>query len=267
MRSASLLLVGLLTSLPASAQVIVGRILEAGTAAPVPLVSVTAVGPDDRPAGRARSGPDGRFQIELRAPGSLRLRAERTGYATVLTRAVEVRPRATLEVDVQISAQALTIEPLTITALREPPRRQSLAGIGYYQREAAGLGHFLRREDVETQAQTNIAQLLDRQPGIQLFLDRRGRAYVSFGRAQASAGTLSRTQHGRQDVCLPKVYLDGNLMFMEAPGSNGPTLNDMVQPEQIEAVEMYSSPAQIPPQYGGSDAACGVILIWTRQEP
>ena len=39
-----------------------------------------------------------------------------------------------------------------------------------------------------------------------------------------------------------------------------------MKPEQIEAVELYSSAATIPMQYNGTGSACGVILIWTRSE-
>jgi hypothetical protein len=251
----------------AAAQTVVGRVLEAGSTTPVPLVSVTAIGADQRTVARGRTAPDGRFTLALPGAGSFRIRAERTGYAPVLTREVQVGVRATLEVDVQISEQPLTVDPLTVTALREPPRRQSLAMSGYYEREAAGHGHFLRREDIEQQSQTNLAQLLDRQPGVQLFLDRRGRAYITFGRAQGAAGTMMRAQRGQQDACLPLLYVDGTRVYTEAPGSTGPTINDLVQAEQIEAIEMYAGPAQTPPEYGGSSAACGVILIWTRKEP
>jgi hypothetical protein len=44
-------------------------------------------------------------------------------------------------------------------------------------------------------------------------------------------------------------------------------LNGVVSPSQIEAVELYSSAANTPVQYGGVNSACGVILIWTRAEP
>jgi len=250
----------------AAAQTIVGRVVEAGTDAPVPLVGVTAVGADQRVAARGRTAPDGRFSLELRAAGVYRLRAERAGYAPVLSQQVEVGVRATLEGDVQISTQPMTVGPLTVRARREPPRRASLEMTGFYVREAAGQGHFLRREDIERQSQTNVSQLLDRQPGIQLFLDPRGRPYVSFGRAQGNVGAFARAQQRQVDVCLPRYYLDGTLVYIEPPGRNGPTLNDLVQPEQIEAIEMYASAAQIPPQYGGSDSACGVIVIWTRKE-
>lgn len=35
----------------------------------------------------------------------------------------------------------------------------------------------------------------------------------------------------------------------------------------LEAVEVYRSAAQVPQEYGGPTAACGVLLLWTRQGP
>ena len=38
---------------------------------------------------------------------------------------------------------------------------------------------------------------------------------------------------------------------------------DWISPDAVSAMEIYRSTAEVPPQYGGSDASCGVILIWT----
>jgi outer membrane receptor for ferrienterochelin and colicin len=40
---------------------------------------------------------------------------------------------------------------------------------------------------------------------------------------------------------------------------------DAVPHQDIEAIEVYASPSEIPAQYGGANSACGVVLIWTRR--
>ena len=35
-------------------------------------------------------------------------------------------------------------------------------------------------------------------------------------------------------------------------------------PLDLEAVEVYRSAAELPIEYGGTNAACGVLLLWTR---
>jgi hypothetical protein len=35
----------------------------------------------------------------------------------------------------------------------------------------------------------------------------------------------------------------------------------------LDAVEVYRSAAEVPVEYGGSNAGCGVILLWSRRGP
>jgi hypothetical protein len=39
---------------------------------------------------------------------------------------------------------------------------------------------------------------------------------------------------------------------------------DLLQPEELLAIEAYLGAARVPAQYGGANSACGVILLWTR---
>ena len=245
---------------PLAAQTVRGKVLDAATGEPVAQAQVTAASTEGRGAGRARTGPDGTFTLELRAAGTFRLRAERTGYRPATSQDLPVDVRETLEVVLRISATAVTIDPLTVTARVSPPRRRSLQLAGFYERERAGLGEFLRREDIERWSNMNLVQVIDRMPGTTV-IGNGAKQVIVFDRA-AVVGTLSRSQRGqRQDMCLPKVFLDGVVM------SYVDGLTGVATPQQIEAVEAYRSASELPPQYGGLDAACGVILLWTRAEP
>lgn len=244
---------------PLAAQTIQGRVIDATSSAGIPQVVVTALGPDQRPAERVRTGSDGTFVLHLRAPGAYQLQGERVGYITTKSGAVDVETRQTVEVILHLSAEPLTIEPLTVTGRRQPPRIRALDNNGFYRREAAGFGKFLRREDIERYANQNLAQVLDRVQGTHLHVDRRGKQYVSFARAQ-SVGVVSRTQRGDSGPCLPKLYVNGNRVGY----GQGMSLDDLVSPEQVEAVELYRSPSETPQEFNDSDAACGVIAIWTR---
>lgn len=71
---------------------------------------------------------------------------------------------------------------------------------------------------------------------------------------------------GEPNACQPLFYLDGTLVSSGMPnGRSGTLINDLVHPEDIEAIEVYSNVSRIPPQYNGSSSACGVVLIWTRK--
>ncbi len=74
----------------------------------------------------------------------------------------------------------------------------------------------------------------------------------------AESATLDR---GRATSWYPaslRVAIDGQVQ----PGS---TSLDIVAPEEIEGVEIYSGPATIPSEFAGArDQYCGLIVIWTR---
>jgi hypothetical protein len=246
-------------AVPLSAQVVRGKVLDAASGEPVPQAAVTALTEEGRAAGRARSGADGTFTLELRTAGTFRIRAERTGYQATTSQTLPVEMRESVQVELRISAATVAIDPLTVTARVAPPRRRSLQVAGFYERERAGLGEFLRREDIERLSNMNIVQVIDRMPGTTI-IGNGAKQVIVFDRA-STVGTLSRSQRGaRPDMCLPKLFLDGvNMSYVDG-------LNGVANPNQIEAVEAYRSASELPPQYSGVDAACGVILLWTRSE-
>lgn len=67
-------------------------------------------------------------------------------------------------------------------------------------------------------------------------------------------------------ICLPTVVLDG--VVLRAGGYRRPAgdlVDDLLNPFNIEAIEVYPSPAGVPVQYAGYLSPCGVIIAWTRR--
>jgi hypothetical protein len=254
----------LLALIPAAArgQIVRGRVVDATSGDGVPQASVGAFTAEQHGAGRTRTEADGSFLLDLRAPGTFTLRSERTGYQATVSRPVEVAVRETVTVTLRLSVQPTQIDPLTVTARAQPPHRRSLENSGFYEREAMGIGRFLRREDIDRMADHNIVHVLGRVPGVVIDVDRRGNEIVSFSRGRM-VGTLSRGQSGQQNICFPAIYLDGVHMNYDA---QMPDLKDVIQGDQVEAVEVFRSSSEIPAQYNGTNSACGVILIYTRHE-
>jgi len=260
-----------LLAAPLAAQAIRGRVVDARTGEGVPEAAVTALTREQRGAGQARTDAEGRFSFQLRAPGEMRLRVDRTGYRQTLTELMPVGVKETVEVEVSVSAAPLTIAPLRVTARVEVPRRRSLELSGFYERERRGIGEFVRREELELRPSQNLAQVLSRVPGAAV-LNVAAHQYVYFPRnglpsvpqGQGSGGSLnSRPPRGASGGrCLPTLYLDGVRMTYDAQSD----INAIVSPTQIEAVEVFRGPSEVPVQWGGSAARCGVILIWTKHE-
>ena len=58
--------------------------------------------------------------------------------------------------------------------------------------------------------------------------------------------------------CLPEYVVDDNVDNSFGPG---------IPVRDIEALEIYTGPADVPGEYAGRNAGCGVIVIWTRSGP
>jgi len=231
---------------PLAAQTVRGRVVDARTGEGVPEAVVTALAASgNRRTGQARTDASGKFSLAMRAPGDVRLRVERTGYRETLTDPTPVGPQDTVEVELSVSAAPLTIAPLRVTARVEPPRRRSLELNGFYDREKRGFGTFLRREEIERHGDYNLANALTRVPGVAIRYVR-VKEYIYFIRNR----------------CTPLVYLDGMRMLVN--GSQD--INAVVSTFQIEAIEVYQTPTEIPAEYNVGRGACGVILIWAKHE-
>ncbi len=65
--------------------------------------------------------------------------------------------------------------------------------------------------------------------------------------------------------CNPSVVLDGVLLQPGGTASGGLSLDDLVNPFNIEALEVYPGPEGVPVQYSGYLSPCGAILVWSKR--
>jgi hypothetical protein len=152
------------------------------------------------------------------------------------------------------------VEPLRVTARVQPPFRRNLELGGFYDRERQGHGDFVRREEFERLANQNLAQVLQRARGTRIMYAGT-KQFIYFPRNGEPTGGGGRRGPPRNG-CLPRLYLDG----VQVTYDSNNDINSVISPDQIEAIELFRGASEIPPQYGGSNAMCGVILVWTRHE-
>lgn len=122
----------------------------------------------------------------------------------------------------------------------------------FEERRVAGFGHFITRKHLEQRENSRTADVLMRIPGLKMVRGGSGRSYVA----------TTRVSNGRRS-CYSNVYLDGAIVYTSGRGE--PFDVNQIGPNQIEAIEYYSSAAQIPARFNRTDAACGVLVIWTRR--
>jgi hypothetical protein len=247
MHMASLQYAPLATSLvlcvasPASAQVIHGRMVEAASGQAIPGVTLQLV-VGERPVLAAVSDSAGRFLFAPREPGRYRIEATRIGYVHA-ERRVQVGTGDTIVVELQ-----MTTDPVRLAPVDVDPRDRYLISTGFFERMKSGTGDFRTAEQIERRNTHSIIDILSSMRGVRI--QRVGwRSEVYLASPQ----------------CLPQIVLDGVTIRWggRLPGIVQP-LDEVVNGAHVAALEVYRGGSGAPTEFVGPNAACGVILIWTR---
>jgi hypothetical protein len=64
-------------------------------------------------------------------------------------------------------------------------------------------------------------------------------------------------------LCYPSIWMDGLVIYIPDSGAPPPDLSQF-DVRDLEAIEIYASPAETPLELGGTGASCGVIALWTH---
>jgi hypothetical protein len=207
----------------------------------------------------ARSDSAGAFAFGGVPEGTHEIVFRRVGYGPVSIRRAFQRDSALTERIVM--AQATVMDPVQV-------RAQYALIPGFDNRRVFQQGHAITREELERLQHRPLGEILGTVPGLRL-LRASMSAWASAGRG-ASTINLSRvpdplsTSKGAKPGCYSDVYLDGALIYGGYAGAPLVDLNSFAV-SNLEAVEYFAGPAQVPPEYNKTGAACGVLLLWSRR--
>lgn len=226
---------------PASAQTILGTLLDQQSGKPVRAGTMSLLSESDAQVAQAVTDSAGAFVLSAGRAGSYRLRAEHSGYSAAVSPALDLQAGDTVRVEFQLSTRQVVLSPLVV---KGEPRRLDAALARFYDRaREKAFGTFITRDEIEKRHPIRTTDLLRTVPGVQLIPTRFG------GRS------VVRMRGG----CVPAFYLDG--MHVRLAGM---TIDDLVQPLDLEGIEVYRTPAEVPGEYG-LDTGCGAVLVWTRR--
>lgn len=245
---------------PAVGQVLRGSVLDSASGQPVTGANVIVLGAADTTVAAAVTGTDGAFTFRLRAIGDYRLRVTRIGYSARMTGPVGVASTFDASVQIHLAPSAVPLDTLSVAAEQVGVEKQLpyLVGAGFYDRRHKGFGHFLTRPDIEKRDPLLMTNALRGLSGVQVVCTGR-RMPVRCDVFMPAATTIFF-----RGPCLPSVVLDGVVLRVGGVGGSE-YVDDLLNPFNIEAIEIYPSPAGVPVQYQGYLSPCGAIIAWSRR--
>lgn len=183
------------------------------------------------------SGTDGRFVIPDIPTGKSSLRVRRLGYRAQ-TVAVDVPANEELtELRIGLEAIPDVLDPVLIV---DQLNREQFPEF-YQRKDRRTFGIFIEEKDIAKRGPLFPSDLLRTVPG----------AMVRQG---LRMGNVVRIRG-----CQPMVWIDGS----RVPGAE---VDDLIQPADIAAMEIYNSWAGIPAQYTEREnKLCGAIIVWTKK--
>ena len=214
-----------------------------------------------------RSVGAGAFRLGSIPPGTYFVNVRAVGYKPILIR-LSFADGDSLERDFLLERSPVAIAGVNVTG-KSTVGNPKLAE--FERRRAAGFGHFLTQETLDSFPGRRLSSFMQTLPGLAI---RYGNTYTATWASgtrpsgsiikRPSISPIDRARGAKPGVCYSAVYLDGIVVY---GGKEGETLFDIdqLQSAEISGIEYYASGAQMPPELNGTTAGtCGVVVIWTR---
>jgi hypothetical protein len=228
--------------------VVYGTVVDHETEAPVENATVSlGEGPDGTDGvGTRVTDVEGRFRFEQVRPGTYTLTVTGFGYRAMAD-TLNVRQESNVNVSIDLSASPIALAPIVVTTSRRPAFMA-----GFEERRARDRNHtaFFTREHIASRNLPFITDLISMTPGVWI----------------TPAGPFGNNLIFDRG-CRPAVFVDGNRFtdFEQPIAGTGGSLfgvDATIQPDEVEAVEVYTIRHDVPQRFG---PACGALVIWLRQ--
>jgi hypothetical protein len=243
-----LLLAALLTlHAPAAlqAQTLRGKVTDGRTQAPLADVLVSLLDEDANALVQTETAADGSFTLAAPAPGEYYIRGEKLSYQTVTDGIFVLESTdAVMSLAFFLNPAPTELEGIDVRIARAETRRR-LRNAGFYQRAASGFGRFIGPDEIEKRPVFVFGDFLRNIPGIRFDGEQ-----ITFRNPNAGPG-------GSQN-CSPIIYIDAARVNADFG------ITTLIQPEEVEGIEVYRGVAQVPLEWGGINGACGALVIWTK---
>jgi hypothetical protein len=189
----------------------------------------------------SRSDEAGAFRLGGLPGGTQSIEVRQIGYAP-RRYAVDLSPQRESKLSVVLEERAVVLEAVEVAGKKG-------SGIPEFDaRQKRGFGTFITRDDIEKRGALRTTDLFRTIPGVQV--------------AWNGTGYTVQMSRSSSSYCPVQYYIDG-APFLASPDDD---MDMIVQPSDIQAIEVYKGGTETPAQFQGSGgAACGTIVIWTRR--
>lgn len=200
---------------------------------------------------------DGFYDVPLPDSGSYSIRIDAEGYQTLVTPQFVVAAGQPVNVEIRLRKQLATqLAAITVTA--EAPVYRPMALQDFDRRRERGWGSHMTREQIEATNPLYFTDAVRMMPTVRV---------VPMPREDGPLSPRNRHYTVRinsaMGLCEPILYWDGVRMGpIDNVDEGGP--DTFIFASDLEGIEVYRA-AVVPAEFGGSDAMCGVVAVWSRR--
>ena len=154
------------------------------------------------------------------------------------------------------------LDSVVVPGRRTAPRMSTRDG--FAERRAMGLGKFLDSTLLRQMENSRISELLRANTGVHMTPHQE---IVGRGRGPVQLRAASPLKPGGDGgfTCWVSVIYDGVTMYRTGSRTPPPDFSRDFSVSSLESIEYYKGSAETPMEFGGMNADCGVLVLWSRR--
>jgi len=256
----------------AAQTIVTGLVREDSTGRPLPGVEVAIEG--SRALGRTDSA--GRYAFE--APAGNQVAVFRLpGYQPLRMRVILKRDTVTADA----SLVRGFAQQLTAVQVNAPKRAGGFGRDGFAERKAMGFGKFIDSTALRARDDRRVSDVLSELTGVRMREYRNPQSSIVQLRAISpirgmtqgftAMGAVGGAAHSMASPpsleCWVSVFFNGSPVYRSDRTGSGdpPDFSRDFSVASLESIEYYKSASEVPQEFGGSNANCGALVLWSRR--
>ena len=215
-----------------------GRVVDRASAAAVAGATVSIVGSTRAVV----TDSAGRFRFDVFPVGRSRILVRGFPYRP-LELTVGASESEMVRLTIELDSSDVKTEPRTLptVTVNAEPQASNYRLADFNRRRITGRGQYLTDEQIKRSGAASIADATRGMRGVEMTCNGNEWCHIHMVRAPKN--------------CAPQFIVDGRIDNMFGPTT---PIRDVV------GLELYTGPSDVPGEFAGTGAGCGVIVMWTR---